>query len=214
MSTATESATNPLAHIDWDYLEFYVGNAKQAAHYYMTAFGFEQLAYAGPETGLKDRACYLLAQNRLRFLITGSLRSDDEIARHVNEHGDGIKDIAILVDDCNAAFATALAGGARAIAPPQSVTDESGTIVRATIATYGDTVHTFVERKNYRGVFAPGFVAAPRSIASAQKPGLQFIDHCVGNVGWGSMRASSASRNSSRLTTRTSPPNTPRLNRR
>src|SRR5579864_6112943 len=115
MSTATESESraNPLAQIDWDYVEFYVGNAKQAAHYYMSAFGFDQVAYAGPETGVRDRVSYLLEQNKLRFVLTASLLPDDAIARHVALHGDGIKDIAILVQDARAAFQMAVRGGAR-----------------------------------------------------------------------------------------------------
>ena len=188
MSTITEARSNPLAQIDWDYVEFFVGNAKQAAHFYMSAFGFDQIAYAGPETGVRDRVSYLLEQNKLRFVLTASLLPDDEIARHVALHGDGIKDIAILVEDANAAFEMAVRGGARVVAPPEVLEDASGRLVRATIATYGDTVHSFIQRDGYRGVFAPGFVEAPRRIA-AQKPGLLFIDHCVGNVGWGEMDA-------------------------
>jgi 4-hydroxyphenylpyruvate dioxygenase len=188
MSTAPHTRANPLARIDWDYLEFYVGNAKQAAHYYMSAFGFEQIAYAGPETGVRDRVSYLLEQNKLRFVLTASLQPDDEIARHVSLHGDGIKDIAIVVEDCGASFEAAVAGGAKVVAAPASLRDAGGEIVKATIATYGDTAHSFVERKNYAGVFMPGFVSAPRKL-NAQKPNLLFIDHCVGNVGWGEMDA-------------------------
>jgi 4-hydroxyphenylpyruvate dioxygenase len=186
MSTAPETRTNPLARIDWDYLEFYVGNAKQAAHFYMSAFGFEQVAYAGPETGIKHRASYLLEQNRLRFVLTSSLRPDDEIARHVALHGDGVKDIAIVVEDCKAAFDAAVAGGARVVTPPTSAKDADGELLKATIATYGDTVHSFIERRNYSGVFMPGYVPALREL-DAHKTGLLFIDHCVGNVGWGEM---------------------------
>jgi len=189
MTTMSTPATNPLAKIDWDYLEFYVGNAKQAAHYYCSAFGFDQIAYAGPETGVKGRASYLLAQNNLRFVITASLNPDDEIAQHVARHGDGIKDIAIVVQDARKAYEAAIAGGAQSVARPEELSDENGKIVKATIATYGDTVHTFVERKAYNGIFLPGFVPQPKTIASAQKPGLLFIDHCVGNVGWGEMDA-------------------------
>ncbi|MGZ3562770.1 MAG: 4-hydroxyphenylpyruvate dioxygenase [Vulcanimicrobiaceae bacterium] len=187
MTTITSPKSTPLAKIDWDYLEFYVGNAKQAAHYYCSAFGFDQVAYAGPETGVKDRVSYVLVQNKLRFVITASLRADDEIARHVALHGDGIKDIAILVQDARAAYDRAIAGGAKSVLPPAEYSDENGKIVKATIATYGDTVHTFVQRDGYRGVFMPGFVPESKTIACAQKPGLQFIDHCVGNVGWGEM---------------------------
>jgi 4-hydroxyphenylpyruvate dioxygenase len=181
--------TNPLAKIDWDYVEFYVGNAKQAAHYYCSAFGFEQVAFAGPETGVKNRVSYLLVQNKLRFLITASLVPDDDVAQHVLLHGDGVKDIAILVEDARAAYDAAIAGGATSVLAPAEYADGDGTLVKATIATYGETVHSFIERRNYRGVFAPGFVEARRAIPYAQKPGLQFIDHCVGNVGWGEMDA-------------------------
>jgi 4-hydroxyphenylpyruvate dioxygenase len=186
MSTATESR-NPLAQIDWDYVEFYVGNAKQAAHFYMSAFGFDQIAYAGPETGVRNRASYLLAQNKLRFVLTSSLVPDDDVARHVMLHGDGIKDVAILVEDADAAFQMAVRGGARVVLEPTVLEDAHGRIVKATIATYGDTVHSFIQRDGYSGVFAPGFVEAPKTLPQAVKPGLQFIDHCVGNVGWGEM---------------------------
>jgi 4-hydroxyphenylpyruvate dioxygenase len=187
MSTITEAHTNPLAHIDWDHVEFYVGNAKQAAHFYMSAFGFDQIAYAGPETGVKNRVSYLLAQNNLRFVITASLLPDDEIAKHVALHGDGVKDIAILVEDARAAYDQAMAGGARSILEPALLEDATGRIVKATIATYGDTVHSFIQRDGYSGIFMPGFVEQRKSIASTAKPGLLFIDHCVGNVDWGEM---------------------------
>ncbi len=185
METVTPQA-NPLAKIDWDYVEFYVGNAQQAAHYYCSAFGFDQVAYAGPETGVKDRASYVLVQNKLRFVITASMHPDSEITRHVAAHGDGVRDIAILVGDCRAAYEKALAGGARSISEPKEERDEHGRIVKATIATYGDTVHSFVQRDGYDGIFMPGFVAKERNPPS-QKPELLFIDHCVGNVGWGEM---------------------------
>ncbi len=189
MSTAAEARSNPLAQIDWDYVEFYVGNAKQAASYYMSAFGFDQIAYAGPETGVRGRVSYLLEQNKLRFVLTSSLVPDDEIARQVMVHGDGIKDVAILVEDAKAAFEMAVRGGARVIAAPAVLDDASGRIVKATIATYGDTVHSFIQRDGYAGIFAPGFVEARKTNPHAVKPGLQFIDHCVGNVGWGEMDA-------------------------
>ncbi|HKU66213.1 MAG TPA: 4-hydroxyphenylpyruvate dioxygenase [Candidatus Baltobacteraceae bacterium] len=186
MSTTTLES-NPLAKIDWDYVEFYVGNAKQAAHYYCTAFGFDQVAYAGPETGVKNRASYVLVQNKLRFVLTSSLRGDDEITAHVARHGDGVKDIAIVVQDAKAAYERALAGGAESVAPPSEFKDEHGRVVKATIAAYGDTVHTFVQRDGYTGAFMPGYAHAPKTYPFAQKTGLQFIDHCVGNVGWGEM---------------------------
>jgi 4-hydroxyphenylpyruvate dioxygenase len=187
MNTTTQPRSSPLAQIDWDYVEFYVGNAKQAAHFYMSAFGFGQVAYAGPETGVKNRVSYLLEQNKLRFLLTASLVPDDEISKHVALHGDGVKDVAILVEDARAAFEMAVRGGARVIAEPTELRDEYGRIVKATIATYGDTVHSFVQRDGYRGVFAPNFVEQRRRIGSAAAPGLLFLDHCVGNVGWGEM---------------------------
>ncbi|HEY5425123.1 MAG TPA: 4-hydroxyphenylpyruvate dioxygenase [Candidatus Tumulicola sp.] len=189
MSTLTESRSNPLAQIDWDHVEFYVGNAKQAAHYYMSAFGFDQVAYAGPETGVKGRVSYLLEQNKLRFVLTASLDPDDAIAKHVTLHGDGIKDIAIVVEDARAAFESAVKGGARPVLEPAVLEDDAGRIVCAKIATYGDTVHSFVQRADYRGIFMPGFVESRKTLASSAKPGLEFIDHCVGNVGWGEMDA-------------------------
>lgn len=189
MSTSARAQANPLGQIDWDYLEFYVGNAEQAAHFYCSAFGFEQVAYAGPETGVRDLASYVLVQNHLRFVLTASLLPDDEIARHVALHGDGIKDVAIVVKDCRAAFELAVSRGARAVHEPTERTDEHGALIAATIATYGDTVHSFVQRSGYRGVFKPGYEAAKKTYATAQKPQLTFVDHCVANVGWGEMDA-------------------------
>jgi 4-hydroxyphenylpyruvate dioxygenase len=180
------AAARPLDRIDWDYVEFYVGNAKQAAHYYCSSFGFDQAAYAGPETGVSDRASYVLVQNGLRFVITSGLVPGDEITRHVAEHGDGIKDVAILVRDAKAAFDSAVANGAKAVMAPTELRDAGGRVIKATIAAYGDTVHSFVQRDRYQGIFMPGFTAAPKTLPS-QKPGLLFIDHCVGNVGWGEM---------------------------
>ncbi len=185
----TEARSNPLSRIDWDYVEFYVGNAKQAAHYYMSAFGFDQVAYAGPETGVYGRASYVLQQNKLRFVITASLVPDDEISRHVMLHGDGVKDIAILVDDVKAAYDMAITGGAKSVMPPTEQKDQHGRVLKATIATYGDTVHSFVQRDGYKGAFMPGYVEERKSVSGSKKPELQFIDHCVGNVGWGEMDA-------------------------
>ena len=186
MST-TAQTSNPLANIDWAHLEFYVGNAKQAAHYYCSAFGFSQIAYAGPETGLADRASYVLEQGRLRFILTSSLRCDGEIAEHVRIHGDGIKDIAIEVDDVPRAYEAAIAAGARSISAPTEQADAFGAVQKATIATYGDTVHSFIARSAYRGVHMPGFVAAQKTLDCTKAPRLTHIDHCVGNVGWGEM---------------------------
>ena len=183
----TSPKVNPLAKIDWDYIEFYVGNAKQAAYYYCSAFGFDQVAYAGPETGIKDRASYVLVQNKLRFVLTASLTPGTEVSEHVAKHGDGVKDVAILVQDAKAAYQAAIAGGAKSILEPTEYRDEHGRVIKATIAAYGETVHSFIQRDGYTGIFMPRFVPERKSIAFAQKPGLQFIDHCVGNVGWGEM---------------------------
>ncbi len=185
-SPASEGTT-PLSKIDWDHVEFYVGNAKQASQFYQATFGFEQIAYAGPETGLHDRASYVLEQHDLRFVLTSSLRGDDAIAEHVKLHGDGVRDIAIRVNDTRGAWEMAVRGGARSLLEPTERRDDRGRVVVATIATYGDTVHTFVQRDGYDGVFLPGFVSARKRYARASQPHLLAIDHCVGNVGWGEM---------------------------
>ncbi|GAC1393035.1 MAG: 4-hydroxyphenylpyruvate dioxygenase [Vulcanimicrobiaceae bacterium] len=187
MSTLSTHAGNPLANIDWAYLEFYVGNAKQAAHYYCSAFGFDQVAYAGPETGVRDSVSYVLEQNKLRFVVTSSLRPDGEISDHVRLHGDGVKDIGIIVHDANAAYAAAIAAGARSVLAPTESSDAFGRAIKATIATYGDTVHSFIQRDGYAGVFLPGFLEVRKTIPLARKPNLLHVDHCVGNVGWGEM---------------------------
>ncbi|MRG43963.1 4-hydroxyphenylpyruvate dioxygenase [Chitinophaga sp. SYP-B3965] len=169
-----------------DYVEFYVGNAKQAAHFYKTAFGFQSLAYAGPETGVKDRVSYVLVQNKLRFVLTTSLRPGTDISRHVDEHGDGVKVLAIWVDDARSAFEETVKRGAKPYLEPVTEKDEFGEVVRSGIHTYGETVHLFIERKNYHGTFLPGF----RPWQSAYQPlptGLEYVDHCVGNVGWNEM---------------------------
>ncbi|MFN2528827.1 MAG: 4-hydroxyphenylpyruvate dioxygenase [Candidatus Baltobacteraceae bacterium] len=187
MSTMASKQSNPLANIDWAYLEFYVGNAKQAAHYYCSAFGFSQVAYAGPETGVKDRASYVLEQNKLRFMLTSSLRDDDEISEHVRKHGDGIKDVAILVGDARAAYEAAVGAGAKSVLAPAESSDSTGRVIKATIATYGETVHSLIQRDGYAGAFLPGFIEARKSLEWTRKPNLSHVDHCVGNVGWGEM---------------------------
>jgi 4-hydroxyphenylpyruvate dioxygenase len=189
LATETTTRRSALELLDWDHLHFYVGNAKQAAHYYATAFGFHIEAYAGPETGVPDRASYLLVQNDLRFVLTSPLRPDDPAAAHITLHGDGIKDVALRVPDAGAAFHEAVAAGARAVAEPKRLEDAHGSAVVATIATYGDTVHTFVERDAYTGPFLPGFVALAAGPTAPHAPGLRAIDHCVGNVGWNEMNA-------------------------
>lgn len=169
-----------------DYIEFYVGNAKQAAHYYKTAFGFQSLAYAGPETGLKDRASYVLQQGKVRLMLTTALSSKHEIAEHVKAHGDGVKILALAVDDAYKSYEETIRRGAKSYVAPYTLQDENGEVKISGIYTYGETVHLFVERKNYKGTFMPGF----RKWESAYNPsdvGLLYVDHCVGNVGWNRM---------------------------
>lgn len=187
MATQISDRYATLEELDWDHLQFYVGNAKQAAHYYATAFGFDIRGYCGPETGRPGSASYLLVQNDLRFVLTSPLGPDGDIARHVARHGDGIADVALSVPDTRVAFETAVENGARPICAPEEHRDDHGSVVLATVGSYGDTVHTFVERKAYRGVFLPGFIEM-RSVAKAPHAvGLRAVDHVVGNVGWGEM---------------------------
>jgi 4-hydroxyphenylpyruvate dioxygenase len=169
-----------------DYVEFYVGNAKQAAHFYKTAFGFQSLAYAGPETGIKDRVSYVIRQNKLTFVLTTPLRTDNPIADHVYKHGDGVKVLALKVDDATSAWNETTQRGAKSYLEPTKLTDENGEVVLSGIHTYGDTVHLFVERGNYNGLFMPGFKAWTSSY-NPSETGLLYVDHCVGNVGWNQM---------------------------
>jgi 4-hydroxyphenylpyruvate dioxygenase len=169
-----------------DYVEFWVGNAKQASLYYRAAFGFRLAGYRGPETGVRDRASYLLEQNKLRFVLTSSLGPDGPISDHVRLHGDGVRDIAFWVDDARDAYAKAIERGARSVQEPVVLTDAQGEVVVAGIRTYGDTVHSIVERRNYRGLFIPGFVPLQSAFAPPST-GLQYVDHCVGNVELGKM---------------------------
>jgi 4-hydroxyphenylpyruvate dioxygenase len=170
-----------------DYVEFYVGNAKQAAYYYRAAFGMRVLGYSGPETGARDVASYVLQQDKIRFVLTTPLRPDHPIAEHVRRHGDGVHDIALWVDDAEAAYRETTRRGARGVMEPILFNDEHGQIRKSAIATYGDTVHTFVERKNYRGLFMPGYIAVRTPDVVSRPVGLKYIDHMVGNVGWGEM---------------------------
>jgi 4-hydroxyphenylpyruvate dioxygenase len=169
-----------------DYVEFYVGNARQSAYYYRLAFGMKFVAYAGPETGVRSRASYVLQQGKIRFVLTTPLRPDGEIAEHVHRHGDGVQDVALWVDDAKSAWKETTKRGARSVREPFELRDEHGTVKLATIAAYGDTVHTFVERSNYRGAFMPGFRAVEED-RIARPTGLLYIDHMVGNVGWNEM---------------------------
>ncbi|MBX2891786.1 MAG: 4-hydroxyphenylpyruvate dioxygenase [Saprospiraceae bacterium] len=169
-----------------DYVELYVGNAKQAAHYYKTAFGFQSLAYAGLETGVRDRASYVLAQGKIRLVLTTPLTSHSPIAEHIKKHGDGVKVIAMWVDDARAAFHETTQRGASPFMEPTVERDGFGEVVRSGIHTYGDTVHIFVERKNYNGIFLPGYEPWLSSY-NPPETGLRYIDHIVGNVGWNQM---------------------------
>ncbi len=169
-----------------DHVEFYVGNARQAAYYYRLAFGHKLVAYAGPETGQRDRASYVLEQGKIRIVLTTPLRSEGAIADHIFQHGDGVKDVALWVDDARSAWRETTARGAQSIREPFERSDENGTVTMATIATYGDTVHTFVDRSRYTGPFLPGFRATP-SDTIARPVGLLHVDHMVGNVGWNEM---------------------------
>jgi 4-hydroxyphenylpyruvate dioxygenase len=169
-----------------DYVELYVGNAKQAAHYYKTAFGFQSDAYAGLETGVKDRVSYVLKQDRIRLVLTTPLNRGGQINRHIEEHGDAVKVIALWVDDAVKAYEETTKRGAKSYLKPTREEDEHGHIIKSGIYTYGETVHIFIERKNYHGVFLPGYEKW-ESHYNPPDVGLKFIDHIVGNVGWNEM---------------------------
>lgn len=169
-----------------DYVEFYVGNAKQAAHFYKTAMGFQSLAYSGPETGNKESARYVIRQNKLTFVLTTPIRPGNPIADHVAKHGDGVKTIALTVDDATSAWKETTKRGAKSYLEPKTLKDDCGKVVLSGIHTYGDTVHVFVERGDYNGVFMPGFEKW-ESNYNPPDTGLLYVDHCVGNVGWNQM---------------------------
>jgi 4-hydroxyphenylpyruvate dioxygenase len=171
----------------WDHLEFWVGNAKQAAYFYEHAMGFTRTAYAGPETGVRDRASYVLEQGDIRFVVTTALREEHEITRHLAKHGDGVKNIALTVPDATQAYREAVSRGARSVAEPYTVEDEFGKLERSAIATYGDTIHTFVNRQDYAGPFLPGFVSLSENGHRDPGVGLLTLDHLVGNVELGKM---------------------------
>ncbi len=185
-ASQTEPAQDTFPINGTDYIEFWVGNAKQSAMYYRTTFGFQLAAYRGPETGVRDRASYLLVQDKLRFVLTSAIRSDSDIAGHVSVHGDGVRDIAFWVDDARDAYAKAIARGAVSVQEPTVLQDDTGEVVVAGMRTYGDTVHSIVERRNYTGLFLPGFRAVS-SPFQATSTGLKYVDHCVGNVELGKM---------------------------
>src|SRR3989440_11179749 len=169
-----------------DYIEFYVGNAKQAAHFYKSVFGFQSLAYAGPETGVKDRASYAIRQNKLTFVLTTPLRPKGEIAAHIQKHGDGVKVIALKVKDATSAWKETTKRGGKSYMEPKTLKDEHGKVVMSGIHTYGEVVHLFVERDDYTGPFMPGFVKWDPGFET-KETGLLYCDHCVGNVGWNQM---------------------------
>lgn len=194
METSTISQKSPAASATadflplngTDYIEFYVGNAKQSAYFYQYVFGFELIAYAGPETGVRDRASYVLRQEKITFILTTPLSGDSEIAAHIQKHGDGVKVLAMWVEDAESAWKETTTRGAKSYMEPKRLSDEHGSVVLSGIHTYGDTVHVFVERKNYNGIFMPGFVAKKFNFP-AKPVGLRYVDHCVGNVGWNEM---------------------------
>lgn len=169
-----------------DYLELYVGNAKQAAHYYKTAFGFQSFAYRGLQTGCKDHESYVVIQDKIRLILTTPLKSGTEIGKHIDKHGDGVKVIALWVEDATQAYESAMSRGAKSYVEPYTESDENGEVVRSGIYTYGETVHLFVERKNYNGHFLPGFQKWETTY-NPSTTGLKFVDHMVGNVDWGRM---------------------------
>ena len=194
MSTKTKTLDRPIEkefddHLglqDVDYVEHYVSNAKQTAHYYITTFGFQLKAYCGLETGVRDRSSYYLEQGNIRFVITAPLSSKSPISEFVHKHGDGIKDIAMHVEDVDRAFKESVKRGAEVVEEPHSITDDDGTIRKAAIRTYGDVIHSFINRTEYDGIFFPKFVAK-ESLISTEPVGVQFVDHCVGNVELGEM---------------------------
>jgi 4-hydroxyphenylpyruvate dioxygenase len=173
--------------LGWDYIELWVGNAKQAAYFYEHAMGFSRTAYSGPETGVRDRASYVLEQGDVRLIVTSAVREESDITKHHARHGDGVKDIALAVPDATDAYRQAVQRGARGVAEPKRQEDEFGTIETSAIATYGDTIHTFVDRKEYKGPFKPGYVSVSSNGLAQGGAGLMNVDHIVGNVELGRM---------------------------
>lgn len=193
MSTVTVETKNKRNNTDFlplegtDYIELYVGNAKQAAHYYMSAFGFRAIAYAGPETGVKDLASYVVRQNKLTLVLTTPVRAHNDIAEHIYMHGDGVKHIALKVNDSTDAWEQTVERGARSNLEPRRLKDRYGEVKMSGIHIYGDTVHLFIERKNYNGPFMPGYRQWSNPYFQPKDTGLLYVDHCVGNVGWNQM---------------------------
>jgi len=169
-----------------DYIELYVGNSRQAAHYYKSAFGFQSLAYSGLETGKKDYESYVVVQDKINLVLTSPLHGDTAIGKHIDEHGDGVKVVALWVDDATTSYNETIKRGAKSFLEPTTEKDEHGEVVKSGIHAYGETVHIFIERKNYNGVFMPGFKKWEPEYNPAPI-GLKYVDHMVGNVGWGQM---------------------------
>lgn len=185
-STNVQTSTDTFPINGTDYVEFYVGNAKQAALFYQHCFGFELIAYKGPETGSREVVSYVLQQGKIRFVLTSAFNPEHEILKHVNKHGDGVKVLALWVDDAEEAHRKAVERGATCAMEPTKIEDEHGYIKMAAIKTYGETIHTLVERSNYKGVFMPGYVPK-KSKAAVKSLGFKYVDHCVGNVDLGDM---------------------------
>jgi 4-hydroxyphenylpyruvate dioxygenase len=179
-------STDFLPLLGTDHIEFWVGNAKQASYYYQHAFGYELIAYAGPETGVRDRASYVLRQGKIRLVFSTPVRPEGEMADHIHRHGDGVRTLALWVDDAEKSYYEVMSRGAKSYEAPKTHSDEFGEVRTASIHTYGDTIHTFVERKNYKGAFMPGYRAA-KSPFKTEPIGLEYVDHCVGNVELGDM---------------------------
>ncbi|GDX64072.1 MAG: 4-hydroxyphenylpyruvate dioxygenase [Ignavibacteria bacterium] len=186
-ATSSQSAVTDFLPINGtDYIEFYVGNAKQASYFYRTAFGFDLIAYAGPETGIRDRASYVLKQGKIRLILTTPMHPGNEISSHIDKHGDGVKVLALWVDDAEQSWKETTSRGAKSHTEPTILRDEFGEVKIASIHTYGDTIHTFVERKQYDGIFMPGYVPIKDGYTTTDV-GLLYVDHCVGNVELGKM---------------------------
>lgn len=193
MASSAQATPQPKTEQDFlpingtDYIEYYVGNARQAAYFYRAAFGFSLVAYAGLETGVRDRSSYVLQQGKIRFVLTTPLNPDHALSDHIKLHGDGIRDIALWVDDAESAYRETTKRGARGVMEPTIFSDEFGELKKSSIATYGDTIHSFIERKKYTGAFMPGFREAGGPDLIARPAGLKYVDHCVGNVELGKM---------------------------
>jgi 4-hydroxyphenylpyruvate dioxygenase len=185
-ASSIDTAADFMPLLGTDYIEFYTGNAKQAAHFYKTAFGFQSLAYAGPETGTMDKVSYVIRQNKITFVLTTPLRPGNIIADHIYKHGDGVRVLALRVKNATTAYNESISRGAKPYLPPVILKDACGEVTLSGIHTYGDTVHVFVERDQYRGVFMPGFREWETDY-NPEPTGLLYVDHCVGNVGWNQM---------------------------